>query len=447
MNDEPDPIIDPSSHSWIEKARSLTEPFGAARSEDKGVWMISYAMNEKFEITDKILKNGHLGWRMVNTEARPRRIFRLHGTITKNRVKYNKADCDEIDENNPDTEFNLNWKLKGREPNETFSPIEDRTVSLEVISDGKVTLKSSALSKELASPFWVGVKKPTESEITKGNPKIETSQSPNKMNLPPQIDGIIQAANCDQTDCAGDVVFVHGLQGDGYKTWHPENNANAYWPTLLGNDLTDLRIWSLQYDASITHWFGGQAMALTDRALEILNRLTAQGLGDRPLVFVTHSLGGLVIKQILRTAQDNGCSNSDWYAILENTKGIVFLSTPHHGSKCVDWVNYFKYFVRSTAVMDDLTKYNNSLSDLNRWYRANSTAIGITTQVYYEKQDTKNVRVVDQQSADPGITGVVPIPIDANHTSISKAANTTNSVYVGVRNFISNTIRHSTSSK
>ena len=57
---------------------------------------------------------------------------------------------------------------------------------------------------------------------------------------------------------------------------------------------------------------------------------------DRPIIFVGHSLGGLVIKQALITAREHEhtLSEDDEYAkILRNTVGIVFLGTPHRGSE------------------------------------------------------------------------------------------------------------------
>ena len=33
-------------------------------------------------------------------------------------------------------------------------------------------------------------------------------------------------ANCDRADRIGDVIFVHGLGGDAFGTWHPQGKKD-----------------------------------------------------------------------------------------------------------------------------------------------------------------------------------------------------------------------------
>jgi triacylglycerol esterase/lipase EstA (alpha/beta hydrolase family) len=64
----------------------------------------------------------------------------------------------------------------------------------------------------------------------------------------------------------------------------------------------------------------------------LLDKLIAAGVGERPVVFVTHSMGGLVVKQmLLQAGQDAKCAH-----LVDQTSGIVFYSTPHFGSKLAD---------------------------------------------------------------------------------------------------------------
>jgi hypothetical protein len=62
------------------------------------------------------------------------------------------------------------------------------------------------------------------------------------------------------------------------------------------------------------------------------------------------------------------------------------------------------------------------LRDLNLWYRnaVSGGTLKIENLVLYEKRLTNGLLVVNPTSADPGIPGVIPIPIDADHISICK---------------------------
>src|SRR5580765_3900288 len=84
----------------------------------------------------------------------------------------------------------------------------------------------------------------------------------------------------------------------------------------LGADLADVGVWSLGYEAASLAW-KGSAMPLIDRATNILDLLTSHGIGARPIVFIAHSLGALLAKQLLRQARDY--NNIAWKPLADNT--------------------------------------------------------------------------------------------------------------------------------
>jgi len=149
----------------------------------------------------------------------------------------------------------------------------------------------------------------------------------------------------------GALVFVHGLAGDPYATWRSDSEE-TFWPRWLRDDFSDVAVYSLGYDATPSTWFGS-AMALPDRAVSILATLVADHLDTRPLVFICHSLGGLVLKQLLRiTADSRGRPEG---RILENTRGVVFLGTPNTGSDLATWADRLRILVRPSAATQDLS--------------------------------------------------------------------------------------------
>jgi len=247
-----------------------------------------------------------------------------------------------------------------------------------------------------------------------------------------------------------DVVFVHGLGGDPLTTWRHGNDASSSWPHWLAEAFPEsVGVWSLGYaasptklrgvGASIGQLFGkpadpdeGQGMSLTRRAENCLDRLVKSGIGQRPCLFIAHSLGGLLVKAILRKAAES-IHAPERQAVLSSCRGVLFLATPHQGSSLATLASKFKLYF-PTVTTEDLQDNDDHLIDLYEWYRANAPERNIQTRSYYEDRQTANVvTVVSRTSADPGVSGITargPTPLDKDHIQISKPLDRTDQAYL-----------------
>jgi triacylglycerol esterase/lipase EstA (alpha/beta hydrolase family) len=212
-----------------------------------------------------------------------------------------------------------------------------------------------------------------------------------------------------------DVIFVHGLGGDAVGTWSVGGQASEAkcWPAWLAEDLPSLCVLSLDYEAEATRWVG-RGMGLEDRATNILTLFETEGVGTRPIAFICYSLGGLIVKQMLRNASDS--SDQRWARILKQTRSLFFIATPHAGAGLANVMNLFRVFTRPNDSAEALKANSAMLANLNQWYRDN--AKGIVTYCFYEGDNVAGIKVVDRASADIGMQGVVLRPIDASHISI-----------------------------
>ncbi|KAI9778144.1 MAG: hypothetical protein M1839_008353 [Geoglossum umbratile] len=135
-----------------------------------------------------------------------------------------------------------------------------------------------------------------------------------------------------------DIVFVHGLRGSSLGTW---SKGVVCWPRdLLKIDIQDAsydaRIITWGYDSSTANVFSyaskGSIFGHAETLLEDLSKLRAGK--TRPIIFLGHSLGGLVIKQaLIKSAGYNSHGRHPTLGeIYASTKGVIFLGTPHRGS-------------------------------------------------------------------------------------------------------------------
>ncbi|NEO01741.1 MAG: DUF433 domain-containing protein [Moorea sp. SIO3I7] len=232
---------------------------------------------------------------------------------------------------------------------------------------------------------------------------------------------------------SADVVFVHGLGGDAITTWHPQGKRDDdhYWLGWLGKDNLCVNIWSFGYQAEATNWKSNSSMPLFDQASNLLDWLDSRELGQRPLIFITHSMGGLLVKKML-----NSALTFQKQAILEQTKGIVFLATPHTGAHLANLIDNISVLTQTTVSVKELKAHSPQLRELNEWYRENVRSLGIATKVYYETQPVKGILVVDPDSANPGIEKVKPVAIPKNHIDLCKPESQNSLLYLGVKKFI-----------
>ncbi len=127
------------------------------------------------------------------------------------------------------------------------------------------------------------------------------------------------------------LIFVHGLQGHRDRTWTGPS-AQSPWPRdILPDIIPNVRVLTFGYDSSVTRWDRMVSKnTVNDHALGLMNsiatyreadntvstdpwctrsRLTCKH--DRPLLFICHSLGGLVCQQVC-TANNSPCAEAEY---------------------------------------------------------------------------------------------------------------------------------------
>ena len=254
-----------------------------------------------------------------------------------------------------------------------------------------------------------------------------------------------------------DVIFVHGLGGEYRDTW--TNQQSVFWPETLASHLgTEARVWSLAYEAPV--WAVSEGGRLRETlgtdAITFLDLLQQKQIGDRPIVFITHSLGGLFVKAILRRADEarrQSSSRQIEHPIAAMTRAVVFFATPHCGSSLIrlkllipliakvgtaglatglalfvalpklmliGLPSLIRWLLRPSQYVEQLGDNDPSLREIADSYRRFAERSAITTVAYYEQKRVLGVSVVSPCSADPGLPQCTPIGMDANHIGISK---------------------------
>jgi hypothetical protein len=167
-----------------------------------------------------------------------------------------------------------------------------------------------------------------------------------------------------------DIVAVHGLNGHYLKTWTHEESHFNWLRDAIPESIPLARVLSFSYNSSLQ--FSKSTSDLFTFAEQLLEGLLAQRQTEaeqnRRIIFVCHSLGGIVVKQVRQVqgiCEENMLtllsmmyqaiiraseSDTERYRFLaKRVAGIMFLGTPHRGSGLANWATTFGTLLRAVS--------------------------------------------------------------------------------------------------
>ncbi|KAG6988928.1 hypothetical protein G7Y79_00067g095430 [Physcia stellaris] len=242
-----------------------------------------------------------------------------------------------------------------------------------------------------------------------------------------------------------DVVFVHGLDGHPRSTWMSEKDK-VFWPSQLLPPILEeekARILVYGYDADVTPSRNGPATMSRDKIHNHGEQLVAELCGnrskpaaERPIIFVAHSLGGLVVKSaLIHSSETRGTKTRRLRSIFVSTYGILFLGTPHKGFDIRKWISrkelasgarvHDKRIRTQSHVIDALQSNSETLQVLDRRF------IDLTDRfqifLFHEGKPTrmngKLYYVIHEESAAPTIQDVEHAVIQQDHAHMCQFDN------------------------
>lgn len=129
-----------------------------------------------------------------------------------------------------------------------------------------------------------------------------------------------------------DIIAVPGLGANPVWTWKSKNKVD--WlrdSNMLPQRIPNARIMVFEYQSQ---WLGRGASNqrisyVADQLLMYLSHQRSRG-SKRPILFVSHCLGGLIVEKTLLNARSQ---QSEYPNIFRSVVGCVFLGTPFRGTK------------------------------------------------------------------------------------------------------------------
>lgn len=250
---------------------------------------------------------------------------------------------------------------------------------------------------------------------------------------------------------SADIIFIHGLGGTSRHTWSRNRDLHLFWPLEwlpYEPELSSARIMTFGYNShfsSVSHK-KENILNISDFAKDLLfNMKFTKGEGERrldigtvPIIFVAHSMGGLIVKKAFILGQ-----NDDHYReLIRAVSGIVFLSTPHRGSNLAEVLNkilsacIFAFSPRQ--YISELSINSPTLQEINEQFRNLAPNVSIVS--FFETLKTaigpSQVMVLQKDSSILGYPGEISKPLDADHHDVCKYTSQQDPNYISVRNIL-----------
>ncbi|KAL8375128.1 hypothetical protein RB599_001725 [Gaeumannomyces hyphopodioides] len=237
---------------------------------------------------------------------------------------------------------------------------------------------------------------------------------------------------------AVDLVAVHGLGGHRTRTWqHPE--TRAYWlQEFVPADIKNARVVAYGYNSAVA--FSKSTAGVEDFARDMLERLkTVRQDSDRPIIFICHSMGGLVVKKALILAHER---RHIYGTIADATVGTVFLATPHRGSGFAAPAELASRLFRAaqfgtrtnTKLVTSLRQNAEVLWDISCQFVDRASGIHIRTFYETEPLPFMGSLIVDKNSAVLHHPNEVSVPtLNKNHRTICQFSHPSCESYALVR--------------
>ncbi len=189
-----------------------------------------------------------------------------------------------------------------------------------------------------------------------------------------------------------------------------------------------------------------------DHATAIVERLYRQPeLATGDLFLVGHSLGGLIIKMMLGSAELDAKSHADAQSFLTRVRKVGFLATPHTGADLGRIAEWLRVIARPSEATKALADNDPNLRRLNEGYREIARARAIDHLILTERMPLVVTGrkwgivpyriplgvIVKPDSADPGHWGQATFRLPpSDHIQIAKPKDRGDEIYFHLRDFL-----------
>lgn len=223
--------------------------------------------------------------------------------------------------------------------------------------------------------------------------------------------------------------------------------VDVFWlQDLLPKALPSARIFTWGYDVDLGKFLlPTSTMSVSQHAETLLSDLsdvrTTYRARSTRIIFVAHSLGGIVVKRALCLS---AISKTHLGEVLKHTAGVCFLGTPHRGARVASWgtlaLDISKVFLRqpNMDVMRSLKDNSEALQTISQDFGRLLADRTFRIYSFREEYAYHGIMIVDSFSSAVGDGHEDCSTIPSNHRDMTKFASITDTGFVRISGVLKN---------
>ncbi|KAI0860439.1 Alpha/Beta hydrolase protein [Xylaria cubensis] len=256
-----------------------------------------------------------------------------------------------------------------------------------------------------------------------------------------KIYGIREVYRPTDREAEIDIVAVHGLNGNALGTWTSRKNGICWLhdQRFLPKYIKNARVLVWGYNSSFASLTGAEPSGnrIHHHAQTLVAQLYAdrklENMTEKPIIFLCHSLGGLVVKRALSYSHSRSSDKiAHLHTIFTCTYGILFFGTPHNGSSKASLLLTLQKLTSLTlprrfgrvdrGLVKALEEESETLQNITDYFTPLMKDFHIHFFWEQEKTDLKYTKdyVVEKESAAPAFDDTERSGIAADHSGMVK---------------------------
>ncbi|KAJ0131001.1 hypothetical protein HZ326_25897 [Fusarium oxysporum f. sp. albedinis] len=262
--------------------------------------------------------------------------------------------------------------------------------------------------------------------------------------------GFTPLHHAKDSDCHIDIIAISGLGGHAFGSFKQRQGSFMWLRDALPLDVPNARILIYGYDTRLIQSSSFQNLTDLGRALQDDLKGIRESGDFRPVIFIGHSLGGLIVKEVGTTiVQLKEEPYEEDTSILKSIAAFLFFGVPHQGMATESLVPLVQN-APNRSLLESLNKNSALLERLASDFSKSFNGDIPRVISFYETEKSRTA--VKVRFEKPGIRGIImPLtsflveissatyrsnnqhPVNRNHSELVKYSNQYDGIYERVR--------------